>query len=94
MDRVGAACLRRADVLLRVEVARDLDELVGRARVQRAAIVGRHDGDRLDAELAARAEDADRDLSPVRDEQLVDRHDGALYDPVARVRHVYRLAPR
>ena len=33
--------LRGADVLLRVEVARDLDRLVRRARVQRAAVVGR-----------------------------------------------------
>src|SRR5205807_2216357 len=35
MDRVGAGRLRRSDVLLRVEVRGDLDDLVGRAYVER-----------------------------------------------------------
>jgi hypothetical protein len=57
VDGVGAGRVRRPDVLLRVEVARDLDRLVGRARVERAAVVGRDDGDGADAELTAGAED-------------------------------------
>jgi hypothetical protein len=60
-------------VLLRVEVSRDLDRLVGRARVQRAAVVGRDDGDGADPELAAGAEDAQRDLAAIRDEELAKR---------------------
>src|SRR4029079_16471218 len=39
MDRVGARMLRGPDVLLGVEVARDLDDLVGLAGVQRALVV-------------------------------------------------------
>ena len=74
VDRVGAALLRRADVLLRLEVARDLDRGVGTARVQRPAVVGRNHGDGLDPEGTARAEDPHRDLSSVRDEQPADRH--------------------
>jgi hypothetical protein len=41
--------------------------------MQRAAVVGRDDGDGADAELAAGAEDAQRDLAAVRDEELSDR---------------------
>ncbi len=78
MDRVGACRLRRADVLLGVEVARDLDRLVGRARVQRPRVVGRDHRDRRDALAPARAEDAQRDLSAVRHEQLPDRHEREL----------------
>ena len=74
MDRVGAGLARGADVLLGVEVAGDLDRLVGRARVQRAAVVGRGDGDGRDPELAAGAEDAHGDLAAVRHEELPDRH--------------------
>ena len=74
MDRVGAGLLRRADVLLASEVARDLDRLVGGAGVQRAAVVRRGDRDGRDPELAAGAEDAHRDLAAVRHEELADRH--------------------
>src|SRR5439155_7409173 len=73
MDRVRACLLRSSDVLLREEVARDLDRLVRRARVQRALVVGRDDGDGRDSELTARAEDAQRDLAAVGDEQLLDQ---------------------
>ena len=44
----------RAHVLGRVEVRGDLDRLVGGACVERAAIVGRDDRDRLDSEPACR----------------------------------------
>ena len=42
--------------------------LVGHPDVERLALGGRVDGDRLDAELVERADHADRDLTPVRDE--------------------------
>ena len=51
------------------EVALDLQNAVGRARVERLPIVGRCHGHRLDVEPAARAEDPHGDLAPVRDEQ-------------------------
>src|SRR5262249_7238631 len=77
MDRVGARLLRRAHVLLRVQVRRDLDRLVRRARVQRAAVVRRDYADGPDSELAARAEDADGNLTAVRHEELADLHRAA-----------------
>ena len=74
MDRVRADLLSRSDVLARVEVARDLDELVGGAGVQRAAVVGSRDRHGRDPELAARPEDAHGDLAAVRHEELLDPH--------------------
>ena len=73
-EEPGAGRARRAHVLLRVEVARDRDGLVGQAGVQRAAIVGRDDRDRRDPELPAGAEDAKGDLAAIGDEELPDRH--------------------
>jgi mannose-6-phosphate isomerase-like protein (cupin superfamily) len=78
VDRVGAALLRRADVLLGVEVRGDLEDLVGNARMERAGVVGRDDGDRRDPALAAGAEDADGDLATVRYYELA--HERAVYD--------------
>src|SRR5262249_40467641 len=63
-----------ADDLRRVEVRRHRDRLVGRARVQRAAVVGRRDRDRRDPERAGGAEDAHRDLAAARYEKLPDLH--------------------
>ena len=71
MDGVGARLARGPDVLGSVEVRRDLDRLVGRPRVQGAAVVGRGHGDGGDPELAAGAEHPERDLAPVGDEQLL-----------------------
>jgi hypothetical protein len=65
-------------VLLGVEIARDLDRLVRRTGVESATIVGGGDGDRSDAELAARPEDPHGDLTSVRDQQLLDRHGATL----------------
>ena len=67
VDRVGADPLGGADVLLGEEVARDLDGLVGDARVQRAEVVRCGDGHGRDPGFAAGAEDASRDLAAVRD---------------------------
>src|SRR6266498_65431 len=52
MDRIRAGLLGRAHVLLRVQVAPDVDCLVGLARVQRLAVVRRGDGDRPDPQRA------------------------------------------
>ncbi len=48
MDGVGAGLPRGAHVLGRVEVGRDLDERVRRLGVERTAVVGSRDRDRLD----------------------------------------------
>jgi hypothetical protein len=74
VDRVGAGLLGGPNVLLRVEVPRDLDDLVGRPRVQALAIVGRSHRDRADAALAASPEDADGDLAAVGYEEFADLH--------------------
>ena len=80
MDRVRARLLRCPDVLLGVEVARDLDRLVGGAAVERARVVGRDHGHGCDPALTAGAEDAQRDLAAVRNEQLRDRPRAELRD--------------
>ena len=78
MDRVGAGDLGRADdgrhVQIAVEAPRraDADVLVGEADVQRVLVGLRVDRHGLDAELAARADDAQRDLAAVRDQNLVE----------------------
>ena len=62
MLEVGLARRRRADA----------DVVVGEAHVQRLAIGLRVHGDRLDAELAARADDAQRDLAAIRDQDFLE----------------------
>ena len=71
MDRVGAGLGRGAEILASVEVRGDLDQLVGRARVQRAGVVRRRDRDGLEAERARGAEDPQGDLAAVGDEHLL-----------------------
>jgi hypothetical protein len=80
MDRVGAGDLGRGDQARNVEVrfARrrgpDADVVVGEAHVQRLAIGLGVDSDRLDAQLAARADDAQRDFSAIGDENFVEHY--------------------
>ena len=69
MDCVGGRFARCSHDRVGVEVALDLQHTVGRARVERLAIVGRGHGDGLDPEAAARAEDPHGDLAAVRHEQ-------------------------
>jgi hypothetical protein len=57
-----------------MEVARNLDGVIGRSGMERAGVVGRGDGDGLDPEGAAGPEDPERDLAPVRHEETLDRH--------------------
>ena len=77
MDGVGAGDLRGADDRRHVQVAvgaarrPDADVLVGEANVQRVLVgLGVH-GHRLDAELAARDDDAKRDFPAVGDQNLL-----------------------
>jgi hypothetical protein len=69
VDRIRPGLLRRADVLFGGEVARDLDEPIGRPGVECPGVVRRCDRDRLDPELAAGPKDAHRDLASVGHEQ-------------------------
>jgi hypothetical protein len=74
VDRLGAGLLCRANVLVRVQVRRDLHGLVRRARMQRPGVIAGRDCERRDPELAARAEDAHCDLAAVGYQQLLDAH--------------------
>ena len=70
MDERCACIPRGGHQRFGVEVGGDLDGLVRGSHVQ-GALVARADGrDRADAEPPARREDAHRDLSAVRDEEL------------------------
>ena len=78
MDRVGAGDLRGADDRRHAQVAvgaarrPDADVLVGEPDVQRVLVGLGVDRDRLDAELAAGADDAQRDLAAVGDQDLLE----------------------
>ncbi len=74
VDRISTHRPGGAEVLVDVEVARDRDELVGGARMERARVVGGRDRDGRDSEFVAGAEDPHRDLAAIRDEQLGHRH--------------------
>ena len=73
MDRVGSRLACGAHVLCGVEVGRDRDGLAGRARVERAGVVGSGHRDRAPPEFVARPEDAHGDLASVRHQHLPDR---------------------
>jgi hypothetical protein len=76
---VGTCVLRDAEQLVDDEIAlggggrTDVKGLVGEPHVQRGAVGVGVDGDRLDAELAAGADDAHRDLAAVGHEHASDR---------------------
>ena len=78
MDRVGAGDLGGADDRRHVQVAvgaarrADADVLVGEPDVQRVLVGLGVDGDGLDAELAAGADDAQRDLAAVGDQDFLE----------------------
>ncbi len=78
MDGVGARDLAggkdRGDVEVGVagRGRPDAHAFVGEAHMHGIAVGGRVDGDRLDAELLAGAQHAERDLAPVRDQDLVE----------------------
>ena len=76
MNGVGAGAACRIDdaidpqVTVGRRVASDRHRLVCHPHVTRGAIALGIDGDRRDAHLAARADDPDRDLAAVRDQNL------------------------
>ena len=78
MHRVGAGDLAGGEQARDVEIAlgggrrADADALVGEAHVHGIGVGGGVHGDGGDAELLARALDAQRDLSPVGDQDLVE----------------------
>ena len=67
-DEVGGGCRRRPD----------MDRLVGHLGVERVAIDVAIDGDRLDAEAAGGPGDANGDLAPVGDQDLLEHGPSAL----------------
>ena len=78
MDRVGLRHLRSGDDRRHVQVAAsglrraDADGLVGEGDMLLLAVGGGIDRDGLDAQLAAAAQDAQRDLAAVGDEDFLD----------------------
>ena len=78
VHRAGAGALRGVDDRLDLEIALgrrrrpDQIRLVRVGDVQRGAIGLRIDGDRAEPELSEGAEDADRDLAAVGDQNLVE----------------------
>ena len=70
MDERCACIPRGGHERVGVEVGGDLDGLVRGPRVQGVLVAGADGRDRADAEPPARREDAHRDLSAVRDEEL------------------------
>ena len=86
MDRVGAGDLAGRNQGRDVEIAvaggrrPDAHALVGEPHMHGVGVGGRVDGDGRDAELLRGAQDAQRDLAPVRDEDLVEHLIGAPAD--------------
>src|SRR5215831_4233178 len=80
MNGVRARDLRgtddRGDVQIAVGTSgrADADILVGEAHVKRALVSLRVHSDRLDTELTARKDDAERDLAAVRDQDLLEHY--------------------
>ncbi len=78
MDRVGAGDLAGGEERRDVEVAvagrrrADADALVGEADMHGVGVGGRMDGDGLDAEFLAGAQDAQGDFAAIGDEDLVE----------------------
>ena len=78
MDRVGAGDFggaedgRHAQIAVGAPGRADADVFVGEAHVQRVLVRLRVDRDGLDAELAARANDAQRDFAAIGDQDLLE----------------------
>ena len=78
MHGVGAGDLaggeQRRDVEIAVARGRrpDADAFIGQPHMHGVLVRGRMHGDRRDAELLARAQDAQRDFTAVRDQDLVE----------------------
>ena len=73
-------------------LAAERERLVGQADVQRVAVELGVDRDGADAELAARADDAHRDLAAIGDEHLVEHAVPPRTGPGSRGRSPYGVA--
>ena len=73
MDGVGPDTLGSINDGLDAEVVVDTDSDIAGARVEGSAIRIRVDGDRLNTQSRCSRCDSNRDLAPVRDEQLRDQ---------------------
>ena len=88
MDGVGAGDLAGGEELRNVEVGvarrrrADADALVGEADMHGVAVGGRVDRDGGDAEFLAGAEDAERDLAAVGDQDLVEEGRGVIHSMI------------
>ena len=95
MDGVGAGDLGGADDRRHVQVAvgaaggADADVLVGEADVQRVLVGLGVDRDRLDAQLAAGEDDAQRDLAAVGDQDLLEHRLVTTSSRMAKSRSPY-----
>ena len=67
--------------LVGIQVRRHGNRTRRGSSVERPLVVGGRDGDRLDPEPVARAEDSGGDLAPVRDEQPCDAHGAIVKKP-------------
>ncbi len=101
MDRVGAGDLAGGEDLRDVEIAvagrrrADADALVGEAHMHGVGVGGRMDRDRGDAELLAGAENAERDLAAIGDQDLVEELGAArLFNDEQGLAVLDRLAVR
>ena len=93
MDRLRVRHFRRGDDRGNVQVAlrrrrrADADGFIGERDVLGVAVGLRMHDDRLDAELAARALDAQRDFAAIGDQDLVEQLVGTRSPPCARACH-------
>ena len=85
MHRLGAGALDHLEQLVDHQIALgggagpEQERLVGARDVGRVAVELGVDGDRRDPELLARADDADRDLAAVGDQDLREHRGAGLY---------------
>ena len=83
MNRLGPAASRHVENLVDVEIGlarrgrSDMVGVVGLAHVQRLAVDIGEDGDRLDAHLAAGANDADGNLTAIGDQHSLEHNDAS-----------------
>ena len=98
VDRDGVGDLGRADDRRHVEVTvargrrADADGFVGEQHVLQVAVGRGVHGDGLDAELAAGAQDAQRDLAAVGDDDLFEHRAASLLDDEQRLAELDRIA--
>src|SRR4029434_107754 len=99
MDRVGTCNLGGADDRGNVQITfgaarrADTDVLIGKADVKRVLVRFGEHGDGLDAELTARVDDPQRDLSAIGNQNLLEHAFPSGFSPTLRGFRPYRSAP-